>query len=401
MIRDQRGTAVLVVIWMTGVLAVMSLNFASRVREASQEVRAAEARLQAVAAIDRQVAETVYEQLEAREEEAQASQDAGDGTGQGVGSDRYADEQVPAGGTVEPSVEPAATPDGEEQAASEGSDDGKKSLAETMVTVQQPITKTVAVGNVNLYLHAEPEMGRIDVNRGDPRVVRALLEKLADRGTASRAVEVMRRAQERAQRIGAVSGEEPPAFATVEAWIAAIELEPATADRIRPFVTTYTGARSVDLAYAPQEVIDILPFLSRSQKERIAKARERSSAALMQVLAQIAEDPTTAQDEAETEGEAQQATRQVMRVTVEATVEGVLRRTERIVLAFSDEGGGGGGSGGPAAAEEVTETVGIGAPPPDQAVAAPPPFIVLDRMTLDMTPAAAARAAAPPKEEGL
>jgi type II secretory pathway component PulK len=423
MILDRRGSAVLVVIWMTGVLAVMALTFSGRVREASQEVQMAEARLRASAMIDGEFAQLLYQQLKASQElEAedadQADQQGPDGDGLGdergtadAGPDASADT---AGDTADASVatpmtdssqgfdatsslnaasadpatsaaEPAADGAGAEQAAP------PPSGIQAMMRAGKGMTNTVVAGEVSLYLRAEPEMGRIDVNRGDPRVLRALLEKMVDRAVASRAMAATEKARERAGRAGAVIGAEPRPFVSVDAWIAAAEMDAAAAERVRPYLTTYTGASSVDLAFAPQELIDVLPFLSRSQKEKIAKARDRSQDALTQVLAEIAADPTT-DTEAEEQGGGEPP-REVMRVTVEATVEGKLRRTDRFVLAFEE-----GGSGAGAGLEDEQPGLGGGSTAARlkaEQAETPLPFVILDRQTLDAALPAASAAPEP------
>lgn len=428
MILDRRGSAVLVVIWMTGVLAVMALTFSGRVREASQEVQMAEARLRASAMIDGEFAQLLYQQLKASQElEAedadQADQQGLDGGGLGdeagagdAGADASVDTTADtaadigdasvatpmtdssqgfdstsslAAASADPGTsapEPAADRAGAEQAAP------PPSGIQAMMRAGKGMTNTVVAGEVSLYLRAEPEMGRIDVNRGDPRVLRALLEKMVDRAVASRAMDATEKARERAGRAGAVIGAEPRPFVSVDAWLAAAEMDAAAAERVRPYLTTYTGASSVDLAFAPQELIDVLPFLSRSQKEKIAKARARSQDALTQVLAEIAADPTT-----DTEAEDQaggEPPREVMRVTVEATVEGKLRRTDRFVLAF-EEGGAGAGAG-----LEDEQPGGLGGGSTAARLKAeqaetPLPFVILDRQTLDAALPAASAAPEP------
>jgi type II secretory pathway component PulK len=362
----------------------------------------AEARLRTDAAIEAQFAETIYTQLRQNEEDQENEEDA---AATGAGPDDAAPPRRPTATAVDDGLQ-ASAGDAAESAASadaEPKDGAKDPLEEATVPKMQPVAKTVVEGDVRLYLLAEPEMGRIDVNRGDPRVMRALLEKLADRGTASRALDAMRVAKERAQRIGATSGEEPPSFVSIDAWIAATGLDPTTADRIRPFVTAHTGAKAVNLFYAAQEVIDILPYLSRSQREQIARARKRSPQALMQVLAQIAPDPGNAEDTGDGDttadgqsSEVEEPDRQVMRVTVEATVDGVLRRTERIVLAFTENNG---GSGAVTEEAEAGER-GLGRPDDTPAAASPPPYTILDRQILDSTMAATAQAATAPEEAG-
>lgn len=399
MIRDRRGTAVLVVIWMTGVLAVMALGFAGRVREASQEVRTAEARLHATAAIDAELAQLVYRQLRTsqEEEEAQQARDdekaAADGTG--------TDEASPTAGDSESFAEDdegfgdsSAETDGFDAESDEIAPEDAGAGERSTMLAPKPVTITVEVGDVSLYLHAEPEMGRIDVNRGDPRVLRALLEKIADRGVAARAMEAAQAARERAGRAGAVIGMEPEPFVSLDAWLDAVGMDQATAERVRPYLTTFTGASKVDLALAPQEVIDVMPFLSRSQKERIAKARERSPETLIQVLAEIATDPST--DMEAGDGGGGEAPRQVMRVLVEATVKDVLRRTDQFVLAFQPESG---GSGAGLEEEEQQQGMGLGRTDSDAEgqAPAPLPFVILDRQTLDAArPHAVASAATAP-----
>jgi type II secretory pathway component PulK len=418
MILDRRGSAVLVVIWMTGVLAVMALTFSGRVREASQEVQMAEARLRASATIDGEFAQLLYQQLKASQEFEAEDADAADrngldddGLGDGPkdvddGSDVSADSDSTEGASVAtPMSDSAQSFDGTTsltRASADSATDAPEPAAagteaeqtapppsgiQAMMRAGKGMTNTVVVGEVSLYLRAEPEMGRIDVNRGDPRVLRALLEKIADRAVASRAMDATEQARERAGRAGAVIGAEPRPFVSVDAWIAATEMDAATADKVRPYLTTYTGASSVDLAFAPQELIDVMPFLSRAQKEKIAKARARSQDALTQVLAEIAADPTT-DTEAEEQGGGEPP-REVMRVTVEATVEGKLRRTDRFVLAFEE-----GGSGAGAGLEDEQPGLGLGSTAARAEAAQAPtplPFVILDRQTLDATvPAAGA-----------
>lgn len=65
LLADRRGSAVLLVIWMTGILAVLVLGFTGRVGEASIEVQAAQARLKVDAAIDAALAAAVQARLSA------------------------------------------------------------------------------------------------------------------------------------------------------------------------------------------------------------------------------------------------------------------------------------------------------------------------------------------------
>ncbi|WP_222184802.1 type II secretion system protein GspK [Geminicoccus harenae] len=409
MTRDRRGSAVLVVIWMTGVLAVMALGFSGRVREGSLEVNMAEARLRASAAIDGEFAQMLYNQLRSsreiedleraeaarreaeREAEAEAQADAetsaalaDDGEGLDSGFDTggdLGDEPMGSGETTrslsDASGEPAVEP-------SNG--------IEAMMLSGRAMTSRVVADGVSLYLHAEPEMGRIDVNRGDPRVLRALLEKIADRQLATRAIEVTEEGKKRASRAGAVIGSAPRPFVSVDAWLAATGMDAATADRVRPYLTTATGAPNIELKFARQELIDVLPFLSRSQKQMIADARAKSPAELSKVLAQIADDPSTAPEPGEEEdgeeGDATGPARQVMRLTVEATIDGLLRRTDRFLLAFED-GGGDAGAGAGEGEETGDAPVAVTAAGAEAAAAQSAqrlPFVVLDRQTLDAPP---------------
>ena len=90
------------------------------------------------------------------------------------------------------------------------------------------------------------------------------------------AIEVTEAGKKRASRAGAVTGSAPRPFVSVDAWLAATGMDPASAERVRPYLTTATGAPNVELAFARQELIDVLPFLSRSQKKMIAEARAKS-----------------------------------------------------------------------------------------------------------------------------
>ena len=421
MIGDRRGSAVLLVIWMTGVLAVLALTFAGHVREASQEVGSIEAHLRADAAIDGAFAQMMYEQIKSNQDQAAADSQAAsadatgqggiDATGAGLGK---AAEPSRSAGTL-PAATPVATNDGQEsQATADGSDpsapqdlaspglnDQAQAAEQTVTLVQKPITNTVVVDGVSLYLHAEPEMGRIDVNRGDPRVLRALLEKVLDRATATEAMDATEKGKKLAERAGAVIGNQPLPFVTVDAWLAATGMAEAAAVKVRPYLTTFTGAKAVDLLYAPQEVIDVLPFLSRSQKDRIRKARKGPPSELTRVIAEIAADPST--DTGNGDGTATgngtgladggdpgnqasgETARPVLRVTVEATVPGVLRKSEEIVLAFTESGSGGGAI---SALDEPDAAGGLGSfgKPKEQAAPPPLPFDILDRRILDTAP---------------
>lgn len=405
MMRDRRGSAVLVVIWMTGVLAVMALGFSGRVREGSLEVNMAEARLRASAAIDGEVAQMLYNQLrssreiEERERAEAAAHDA----------EAHADAEAQA--DAETSAALADDGEGLDSGFDDGGDtmgsgEATRSLSdasgepaiepsngiEAMMLSGRAMTNRVVADGVSLYLHAEPEMGRIDVNRGDPRVLRALLEKIADRQLATRAIEVTEAGKKRASRAGAVIGSAPRPFVSVDAWLAATDMDPSIAERVRPYLTTATGAPNIELKFARQELIDVLPFLSSSQKKMIAEARAKSPAELSKVLAQIAEDPSTQPEPGEEggeEGDATGAARQVMRLTVEATIDGLLRRTDRFLLAFED-GQGGGDAGAAADAGESGDTpVAVTAAGAEAAAAQSAqrlPFVILDRQTLDAPP---------------
>ncbi|WP_159711933.1 type II secretion system protein GspK [Geminicoccus flavidas] len=407
MTRDRRGSAVLVVIWMTGVLAVMALGFSGRVREGSLEVNMAEARLRASAAIDGEFAQMLYNQLRSsREIEDRERAEA-------ARRDAEAEAEAEAQADAETNAALADSDDGLDSGFDTGGDtmdsgETERSLSdasgepavepsngiEAMMLSGRAMTSRVVADGVSLYLHAEPEMGRIDVNRGDPRVLRALLEKIADRQVATRAIEVTEAGKKRASRAGAVIGSAPRPFVSVDAWLAATGMDASIAERVRPYLTTATGAPNVELKFARQELIDVLPFLSRSQKQMIAEARAKSPAELSKVLAQIAEDPSTAPEPGEEDGEEGDATgpaRQVMRLTVEATIDGLLRRTDRFLLAFED-----GQDGGDAGAGESGQTGETGDAPlavtaaGAEAAAAQSaqrlPFVVLDRQTLDAPP---------------
>ncbi|WP_157505474.1 type II secretion system protein GspK [Geminicoccus roseus] len=411
----------LVVIWMTGVLAVMALGFAGRVQDASQEVTAAEARLRASAMIDGELAQMLYLQLKSSEELGVAEDDDEEDGGSGFGDSPDEAEGLLAEDGLDQEDGLSSLSEGRQTLSSltGDQDDGLAEAAgfgeggaggdmsgdlasgdglagdpaavaptgiEAVMRSGKLMTNTVTSDEVRLNLQAKPEMGRIDVNRGDPRVLRALLEKVADRAVATRAMEATEKGRELAGRAGAVIGAEPRAFVSVDAWLAATGMDLATAEKVRPYVTTHTGASAVNLAFAPQELIDVMPFLSRSQKERIAKAREESPDALDRVLAQIAADPSTETD-GETDGETGggEAGRPVMRVTVEAVVDGVLRRTDQFVVAFEPAGGASGSGAGLEGEQEPANA--FGQDDEDAAASqAPLPFTILDRQTLDTAP---------------
>ena len=413
MIKDREGSAVLVVIWMTGVLAVLALTFAGRVREASQEVKTAEAHLRADAAIDGELSQMVYTQLRSDQEQTAAAakaaaaareekpvESAGAST-PAAEPDAAASPAQPSGSQVADAVPPQPAALGTKEDPSDVntglSDAGiRPDKAAAITLIQQPITRKMAIGDVSLYLHAEPEAGRVDLNRGNPRVLRALLEGLVDRGVATKAMDATERGRKLAKRAGATVGAEPLPFLTVDAWLAATGLDAEAALKVRPYLTTYTQAQSVDLLYAKQQLIDVLPYLSRSQKEKIAKARKQSPQALTQALAQVAADPASSSatgdgSAAGAENDAGEDARPVWRVTVEATVPDVLRETEQFILAFTEAGAGTG-----TLDEQPQSSLALGSAKPKQEKEIKLPFVILDRRGLDTAPSSVAAAAGTP-----
>jgi general secretion pathway protein K len=122
------------------------------------------------------------------------------------------------------------------------------------------------IGTARVTVSAQSELGKIDLNVGDPVLLEGVLRSVgADAGLAGRAAREI--VEFRSQGDGQV-------FHSVDELLRVASVGPALLDRVRPFLTVYGAVPGIDARVAPRPVLLAVPGITQALADQIIAARE-------------------------------------------------------------------------------------------------------------------------------
>lgn len=126
----------------------------------------------------------------------------------------------------------------------------------------------VAFGHARVEVRAEDESGKIDLNLGDPLLIRGILLVVGAEEDRAEAI---------SQEITTFRGD-GGIFHSVDELIRIAGMDIDLLERVRPFVTVYFAAPGIDPRTARREVLMAVPEMTETKVDRIIAARAGEAA---------------------------------------------------------------------------------------------------------------------------